>query len=221
MGTAETSRRGLLAGGLRKLGIEHTERTLELLSLFVDELLLWNRKMNLVGTSDEREIVVRHVLDSLSAYPFIKHVREPILDIGAGAGFPSVPLAVVDGSLTLLGVERRKKRAVFLDNTAVILGLKNFRVLGCDVGDVRGRYRVALARGVGELHLLYGLARGVLEERSMIIAFKGKMSEIEKEVGRLKGKVPADRGVDLHIQRVDVPYLDDEERNIVIIETKP
>jgi 16S rRNA (guanine527-N7)-methyltransferase len=208
MGTPETSRRDLLEGGLRMLGIEHNERTLGVLSLFIDELLLWNGKMNLVGTSDEREIVVRHVLDSLSVYPFIKHVREPILDIGAGAGFPSVPLAVVDGSLTL-------------DNTAVILGLSNFRVLGCDIRDVKERHLVVLARGVGELLLLYELTRTILEEKGMIIAFKGKLSEIEREVGRLKGKVRVDKDVNLHIHKVEVPYLDDEERNIVIIETKP
>jgi 16S rRNA (guanine527-N7)-methyltransferase len=221
MHSPEPDRRHLLERGLGMLGIEHTERTLELLCLFIDELLLWNGKMNLVGTSDEREIVVRHVLDSLSVYLFIKHVKEPILDVGAGAGFPSVPLAIVDGSLTLRGVERRKKRAAFLNNAAVILRLSNFRVLECDVRDLKDRYRVVLARGVGELLLLYGLVRRILEERAMIIAFKGKMSEIEKEVGRLKSKVRLDKDVSLHIHKVDVPYLDDEERNIVIIETNP
>jgi len=218
-GTEE--RRDMLERGLRTFGIEPTDRALGLLCLFIDELLLWNRKMNLVGTSEVREIVVRHVLDSLSVYPFIKKVKEPILDVGAGAGFPSLPLAIADESLTLRGVERRKKRAAFLNNAAVILRLANFSVLECDVRDLEGRYRVVLARGVGELLYLYGLVRGILEEKAMIIAFKGKMSEIEKEVGRLKGAVRLDKDVNLHIQKVDVPYLDDEERNIVIIETNP
>ena len=53
----------------------------------------------------------------------------------------------------------------------------------------------------------------------MIIAFKGKITEIEKEVSRLKGK-KGDKNVNFNIQRVKVPYLDEEERNIVIIETK-
>ncbi len=214
-------RRSLLERGLARLGIEPTGRVLDLLCLFIDELLLWNGKMNLVGTSDVREIVVRHVLDSLSVYPFIKHVKEPILDIGAGAGFPSVPLAVVDGSLTLCGVERRRKRAAFLNNAAVILRLANYKVLERDVRDIEGRYRVVLARGVGELLFLYGLVRRILEERAMIIAFKGKLSEIEKEVGRLKGAIQPEKNVNLHIQKVEVPYLYDEERNIVIIETNP
>jgi len=218
-GTEE--RRDMLERGLRTFGIEPTDRALGLLCLFIDELLLWNRKMNLVGTSEVREIVVRHVLDSLSVYPFIKKVKEPILDVGAGAGFPSLPLAIADESLTLRGVERRKKRAAFLNNAAVILRLANFSVLECDVRDLEGRYRVVLARGVGELLYLYGLVRGILEEKAMIIAFKGKLSEIEKEVGRLKGAVRLDKDVNFHIQKVDVPYLDDEERNIVIIETNP
>jgi hypothetical protein len=59
-----------------------------------------------------------------------------------------------------------------------------------------------------------------MKERSMIIAFKGKITEIEKEVARLKGKAADNREINLRVQKVKVPCLDEEERNIVIIETK-
>ena len=149
----------------------------------------------------------------------MKNKKASILDIGAGAGFPSVPLVVVDNTLSICAVEKRHKRASFLKNVAVLLGLGNFSVIEGDVKDIKGSYDIVLARGVGELLLLYELTKKILKGKAMIIAFKGKITEIEKEVSRLKGK-NSNKGMNLNIQHVKVPYLDEEERNIVIIETK-
>ena len=102
---------------------------------------------------------------------------------------------------------------------AVLLRLDNFSVIEGDVKDIKGSYDIVLARGVGELLLLYELTKKILKEKAMIIAFKGKITEIEKEVSRLKRK-NSNKGMNLNIQHVKVPYLDEEERNIVIIETK-
>lgn len=214
------SDRDLLLNGLLKLGIRATQKVLDLFSIYIEELLLWNRKTNLIGTTDSREIIVRHILDSLSVYHLLKAKKGSILDIGAGAGFPSIPLAIVDETLSICAVERRRKRASFLKNAAVLLGIQSLSVLECDVRDVKGGYDIIIARGVGELALLYDLTKGLVKEKSMIIAFKGKIREIEKEVARLKGKAAKNKDMNLHIQKVKVPYLDEEERNIVIIETK-
>ena len=225
--------RDLLLGGLYKLGIVKTsipmvssekeasfiEEKIDLFSQFIEELFLWNWKTNLIGRASIRDVIIRHVLDSLSVYYLLKNKKASILDIGAGAGFPSVPLAVVDNTLSICAVEKRHKRASFLKNVAVLLRLGNFSVIEGDVKDIKGSYDIVLARGVGELLLLYELTKKILKEKAMIIAFKGKITEIEKEVSRLKGK-NSNKGMNLNIQHVKVPYLDEEERNIVIIETK-
>jgi 16S rRNA (guanine527-N7)-methyltransferase len=220
MSSPGKSSRELLSNGLKELKIEASSKAIETLLHFIEELLLWNRKTNLIGTSDETEIIKRHILDSLSVYPLLKDKKGPILDIGAGAGFPSVPLAAVDETLSICAVERRRKRASFLRNARAILGLDNLTVLECDAKDVKGRYEVVMARGVGELTLLYDLSKGLSKERSMIIAFKGKITEIEKEVSRLKGKQTENDDYSLNIQKVKIPGLEEEERNIVIIETR-
>jgi 16S rRNA (guanine527-N7)-methyltransferase len=212
--------RKLLSEGMAALKIDAPPEAIGALMLFIEELLLWNRKTNLIGTSDKTEIIQRHILDSLTVYPLLKPYKGPILDIGAGAGFPSVPLAVVDKTLSICAVERRRKRASFLRNAAAILGLNNLTVLECDARNVKGRYAAVMARGVGELALLYDLSKGFLKEKSMIIAFKGKITEIEKEVSRLKGKQTENEDYNLNIQKVKIPGLDEEERNIVIIETR-
>ncbi len=220
MRSLQNKGRDLLTEGLTGLRIETTKKVLDSLLLFIEELVLWNSKTNLIGTSDETQIITRHILDSLTVYPLLKAAKGPILDIGAGAGFPSVPLAIVDETLSICAVERRRKRASFLKNAALLLGTDNLTVLECDARDVKGRFEIIMARGVGELALLYELSKGLLKERSMIIAFKGKITEIEKEVSRLKGKQAENEDYNLHIHKVKVPSLEEEERNIVIIETK-
>ena len=219
MGSLQKNSRDLLTDGLNGLRIESTKNVLDSLVLFLEELVLWNRRTNLIGTSDETEIITRHILDSLTVYPLLKARKGSILDIGAGAGFPSVPLAIVDETLSICAVERRRKRASFLKSAVLLLGTGNLTVLECDARDVKGRFETIMARGVGELALLYELSKGLLKERTMIIAFKGKITEIEKEVSRLKGKQAENGDYNLHIQKVKVPSLEEEERNIVIIET--
>jgi len=236
MGLSYNDRR-LLEEGLARLGIgEPTERATgkkradeqnrmsgsrvaDLLDRFIEELLLWNKRTNLVSTHSTREIIVRHVFDSLSVCRLLKPVNASILDMGSGAGFPSFPLAIVYENALIHAAERRHKRAAFLRNTALILGLGNLMVLEKDVRDIKGAYDIIIARGVGDLSYLYRIGRGLLRENAMIIAFKGKMSEIEKEVSLLKEKT-TDKDMHLSVQRVKIPYLEEEERNFVIIQTK-
>ena len=111
MRSFKNSGRDLLKEGLTGLKIEATKKVLDSLVLFIEELVLWNRKTNLIGTSDVTEIITRHIFDSLTVYPLLKARKGSILDIGAGAGFPSVPLAIVDETLSICAVERRRKRA--------------------------------------------------------------------------------------------------------------
>ncbi|KPJ88359.1 MAG: hypothetical protein AMS17_05805 [Spirochaetes bacterium DG_61] len=230
----EKGERELIAAGLKTLGIlrsgagglsdkkldEFHDEKVDSFSLFLEELLLWNRRTNLIGKATTREIIIRHVFDSLSVYHLLKEKNASILDVGAGAGFPSVPLAIIDRALRIAAVERRHKRAAFLQNIAVLLNLDHLEVIEADVRDISGRFDVVLARGVGELAVLYELTRKTVKEHAMIIAFKGRITEIEKEVSRLKEKTAGGKSLNLSIQRVRVPFLDEEERNIVIIETK-
>jgi len=88
------------------------------------------------------------------------------------------------------------------------------------VREIDGRFDIVLARAVGELAQIVEITGDILKESAMIIAFKGKITEIEREMERLKESSSADKGMHIDIQRVKVPYLDKEERNIVIIKTK-
>ncbi len=210
----------LLESGLSAFGINPDEEIIRSFSTFLDELILWNSRTNLVGTMNRREILVRHILDSLSVIPLFKKNGGSILDIGAGAGFPSIPVAIVRRDTPIYAVERREKRAAFMNSICAILGLENVTVIGKDVRDVDGKFDIILARGVGELARLYRLSERVKKENAMIIAFKGKINEINREVARLRESTRGEKSLSLRVERVRVPHLDREERNIVIIETK-
>jgi len=210
----------ILRNGLHSLGIAHTETILNSFRIFLEELILWNKKTNLVGTSDPCEIITRHILDSLTVYDLLKNTKKSILDVGAGAGFPSIPLSIVERNMRISAVERRKKRAAFLKNISSMLGLEHYSVLERDIREVTAHYDIILSRGVGELVLLYKLSKRVVKENALIIAFKGKITEINREMERLKESINDEDDLSLRVQKVKVPYLDEEERNIVIIETK-
>ncbi|MBN2322101.1 MAG: 16S rRNA (guanine(527)-N(7))-methyltransferase RsmG [Spirochaetes bacterium] len=212
--------RDILVDGLTRLGVENDGLMIERFSTFIDELLRWNRRTNLVGTHDTEEIITRHILDSLSLYRLLNAENKSILDIGAGAGFPSIPLKIAAPSLSITLCERRQKRAAFLQNVLALLRFCDIEVEVRDVREVPARFDIVLARGVGDLEEIISLSRGVLKESGMIIAFKGKITEIEREMARLKRSQGADERMHVDIQRVTVPYLEKEERNIVIIQTK-
>jgi 16S rRNA (guanine527-N7)-methyltransferase len=208
----------LLRSGLVELGIEPHPHMIESFLRYLDELLRWNKKTNLIGDATRDQIIVRHILDSLTVYPLLLSRKGSILDLGAGAGFPSVPLAIVDSSLPITAVEKRRRRAAFLERTRILLGLSCYNVVERDVRELRETFDAVLARAVGDLHLLIDLTTTVVREGTVIIAFKGKITEIDREMKNLREKVKRDGEHNIRIQRVQVPHLKEEERNIVIIE---
>ncbi len=210
--------RELMGEGLRELGIVPTSGILDSFLLFIDELARWNKKTNLIGHIDRDQIIIRHILDSLTVYRLLPSRKGSILDLGAGAGFPSLPLAIVDPSLSITAVEKRRRRAAFLENMRTLLRLPAYRVIERDVRDVKEAFDIILARAVGELPVLYTLAKNAIKEGTVIIAFKGKISEIDREMKNLQEKVQREGDHNIRIQRVQVPHLKEEERNIVIIE---
>ena len=150
----------------------------------------------------------------------MKLKNQSILDIGTGAGFPSIPLKIADPDLDITLCERRQKRAAFLQNVLPLIGFRDTGIEACDVRDITRRFDAILARGIGTLDEIVAFSRNVVREKGMIIAFKGKITEIEKETQRLKRAAGADERMHVDVQRVTVPYLENEERNIVIIRTK-
>jgi 16S rRNA (guanine527-N7)-methyltransferase len=116
-----------LATGAACLGIELTEPMLTTLSGFADVLDVWSRKTNLLSCGSARELVERHLLDSLAISPLLPS-QGLLVDLGSGAGFPGLPLAIQRPDQTFLLVEARRKRASFLREVRRTLQLTNVQI---------------------------------------------------------------------------------------------
>lgn len=124
---AETDRDHLIAAAAA-LGVEVSPEALQNLARFADVLDLWSRKVNLVSCRSSRELIDRHVLDSLAVNAVLPD-EGTVVDLGSGAGFPGVPLAVIRPDQTFVLVETRQRRASFLAEVRRTLGLRNVQVL--------------------------------------------------------------------------------------------
>ena len=116
----------LLTKGLAILKIDLAQTAIEQLGLYCDELIKWNKKINLVGKAGLKDIIETHFLDSLTLLPLI--TASPLADIGTGAGFPGLVLKIARPELEVILVEPRQKRVSFLNHVIRTIGLKGIEV---------------------------------------------------------------------------------------------
>jgi 16S rRNA (guanine527-N7)-methyltransferase len=168
-----------LYAGAAAVGVCLEPAALSLFAAYHRELLLWNRKINLVSERSSREIVVRHFIDSLSAVPFLDHPRGALIDIGSGGGFPGIPLKIVLPGLAVSLVEASRKKSSFLSHLVRTLGLEGVRVLQERVEvlsagkELAGRFDTLISRAAFKLPELVRMGSFFLRPGGQLIALKG------------------------------------------------
>lgn len=133
--------RALLEEGAAELGLHLGEPLLKRFGQYLTELKRWNARVNLTGLTGDRDILLRHFLDSLAVLPFLGEGGR-VADIGSGAGFPGLVLKLVRPDLSLTLVESRGKKAAFLDYLVSLWGLQ-----GVEIAPVYLTPRLAAAWG--------------------------------------------------------------------------
>ncbi|MEW6245802.1 MAG: 16S rRNA (guanine(527)-N(7))-methyltransferase RsmG [Nitrospirota bacterium] len=119
------SLRSLLSSSAQELGFVLSERHLSQFLQYLTEILIWNQKVNLTGITDPREIVVKHILDSLAGSEAIRSDEKvSLLDIGSGAGFPGAALKIFRPDIELMLLEPHHKKAAFLRHVTGVLRLE-------------------------------------------------------------------------------------------------
>ena len=196
------------------LNLEVDERQVEQLILFDEFLLNYNEKMNLTRIVDPLEVAVKHFADSLTVLSYFQLGRNSkVIDIGAGAGFPGIPLAIVRPDLNMTLLDSLRKRTVYLKELVEHLNLKNVKVvwgraedLGHDV-DYRERHEVAVARAVAPLNVLAELCLPLIKVGGTFIALKGPKAETE--VSNAETAFQLVGGQLISVIPVILPILDD------------
>lgn len=205
-----------LAAGLHELGLDPARA--EPLLVYLALLVRWNRTYNLTAVRDPRDMVAKHLLDSLALHPYVDPIARAggtLADLGTGPGLPGIPLALVKPGLHVTLVESNGKKARFLRETVRQLGLKDVRVAESRIEalDEPGAYDAITARALATLPLILKLGGHLLKPGGVLLAMKGTYPA--DEIAAL----PA--GWELAAAHpLRVPGLD-AERHLVVIRRAP
>ena len=193
--------------GARELGVEITPQQVAKLVTHLDLMDEWGERMNLTAIRDREQQITKHVLDSLSVIPHLRGGR--VADVGSGAGFPGIPLAIVMPEVQFALIESTGKKCRFLEHVRDTLELTNIEVVQsrAEAWKPAARYDTVLARAVGPLAELARNAGALVAGKGRLLAMKGRFPD-EELARKLSGwKVVA-------VHRLAVPGLP-EERHVV------
>ncbi len=191
----EIENRNLFIEGAKSFGIYLEERDILAFDLYLKELLKWNQKINLTAIRTEKGIVLKHFLDSLSVYPYVPHTST-LLDIGSGAGFPGIPLKIVQPSLEVTLIDSVRKKVDFQRHIIRKLGLKGIEAIHGRVQEkailkgLEGRFEIVMSRAFSDLRTLLVLSVPFLKKRGIVLAMKGRVNREEIQLLSEEERVP-------------------------------
>ena len=161
--------------GLNEQQISKFQKYLEL-------LLEWNEKFNLTAITDKDEIEEKHFIDSIELVKFFDVKNKTLLDVGSGAGFPGIPLAIVEPTLNITLLESNGKRVSFLREVVKELDLKNVEIIQGRSEELgtREKYDIVTARAVKELNVLLEITFYLVKVGGYFIAYKS--SGVDEEI---------------------------------------
>lgn len=201
-----------IARGIDLMGLDVADKAVGRLAAYVALLARWNRTYNLTAVRRPEDMVVRHILDSLSILPWLQGPR--VLDVGSGAGLPGIPLAIVRPEWDFYLLDSNGKRTRFLTQAITELGLTHSQVLRCRVEDYRPEmgFDSVLSRAFASL--------------TKMVMMAGRLCAPDGRLLAMKGVYPKDELVDLPsgytvvgIYPLNVPGLPAERHLVHLIPT--
>lgn len=213
----------------RKLGVDLNPAQLEQFVVYYTELIDWNNRFNLTGITEYDAVQLKHFCDSLTVVlafkPSDTRKNSKIIDIGAGAGFPGVPLKIVFPEIRLTLLEATAKKAVFLQHLTEKLGLTDVEIITARAEEAahemqyREKFDVVLSRAVSPLPSLAELCLPFCAVGSRFIAHK--KGDISDEVKQSVKAIRVMGGVLLEVKKIELEELADDRCLVVIDKVSP
>ena len=197
----------LLISGAEGFDVPLNKEKVERFGLYLKELQRWNRKINLTSLVEDREIIIKHFLDSLTPLKYLSR-QSFILDLGSGGGFPGVPLKIAEPSLKVVLLESSKKKNSFLNHIIGALSLKGITALkqraeskDCQLL-MKEAFDVVIARAFAGMEEFLKMGSPYLKKRGTLVAMRGrKVKEELERCGRVlkENKLKLGRLVELSL----------------------
>ena len=198
-----------LAQGLKQLAIALPEQATEQLLTYVALLVKWNKAYNLTAVRDAEQMVIRHLLDSLSVLPMV--AGQDMLDVGSGGGMPGIILAICNPETNYTLLDSNGKKTRFLQQAKTQLQLSNVEVIQSRAENYSPPelFDRIISRAFTALDNMIGWCGPLLSEQGLFVAMKGTYPEPEQK--------PIPVGWEVKdVQSIDVPFID-EQRHLVSI----
>lgn len=213
--------KNMLKEGSSQLGIDLDQKQIDQFMKYKEILLEWNQKMNLTAIEDDKEIIIKHFLDSISCSKSEVIVNSGrVIDVGTGAGFPGIPLKIIFPNIELTLLDSLNKRIGFLKEVGNQLGINDIEYVHGRAEDVgqnknyREKFDFAVARAVAPLNILLEYCLPFVKVGGYFICQKGSKLIEEMEESKVALKV---LGAEV-IKQIEVPLpFSDISHNIVII----
>jgi len=198
-----------IADGIAALGQQVPPGAVEKLGRLLAELERWNRRFNLTAIRNIDDMVSGHVLDSLAVRPFVRGPR--VVDIGTGAGFPGLPLAIVEPASEFVLLDSNGKKISFVNHAIAELGLGNALGVKARAEDYAPaeRFDTVIARALATLPRLVELSSHLVGEDGQLLALKGQYPAEELEA------LETLPGWEYSVTGLSVPGLEAHARHVV------
>lgn len=205
----------LLVSGIKELEIEVNEEQIEKFRKYKELLKEWNEKINITAIKDDKEIDIKHFLDSLTVLKtgYIKDGQK-IIDIGTGGGFPGMPVKIIFDNCEIVLLDSLNKRVKFLQEVIEELGLKNIKSIHGRAEDYgrenyREQFDIVVSRAVASLNILSEYCLPFVKVGGYFIAMKGseikeEVSDAEKALNILGGKL--EERFDIKLPHSDITH---------------
>jgi len=212
----------ILRNGIKDFGVEPNEKMIEDFSKYREVLVEWNQKMNLTGIEEEKEVFIKHFLDSVSAFSgnYIKS-NMSLIDVGTGAGFPGLPLKIANKSLKLTLLDSLNKRINFLQEVCRNIAINDVNFIHGRAEDFgqdenyREKFDVATARAVAGLPVLMEFCVPFVKVGGYFICLKGPNADLELEESKIAIETLGLR----YIEKIDIKLPESElNHNILVFE---
>lgn len=210
----------LIFDAVGALNVNIDETAAERLLQYMELLLEWNEKINLTAITDRREIILKHFADSLTLMSCCSVADKAIIDVGAGAGFPSLPLKIAEPSVKLTMIDSLNKRVNFLQEVLSRIGLDAscIHTRAEDLAmrpEYRESFDIAVSRAVAGLNILCELCIPFVKVGGFFAAYKGpdasnEISEAKTAIKRLGAEIT-------EIKTINIPFTDIKHTLIFIV----
>lgn len=219
MDNFESDLRKLLVDGANEFNISLNEEQIDKFFKYKNILKEWNEKINLTAIEEDRDIIIKHFVDSLSIVPLMKGDGIKLIDVGTGAGFPGIPVKIARESIEVTLLDSLDKRVKFLNEVIKENSLKDIKALHGRaeekgvLPEFREKYDICTARAVASLPVLIEYCLPFVKIGGCFIAMKGSSTE---EIDNSKKALDIIGGKIEEVKEFTLPFSD-IKRNVIVI----